>query len=233
MFLYLLIDLSVPPLFCGCALLPSAKEKCCETPLTFSGGSWPTINSSPAPPACSHSSQLSLFLFARLDIKQQDCSCQEVQRNAALQNCSNCVQKKVVHHPALPNYSYCPVFVVTIRARNGAPPGKAFTTAATRCSAHLSWERPQQCLPQLWVENQLPHLLHRFSIYSYTQIASISEDRKDDSAQRSILWTGRVLVILVVLWRLKSETLSGQTGFAGFFQMQQQKEKVEDRRPLF
>ena len=168
MFLYQLIDRSVPPLSCGCALLPSAKEKCCETPLMFSGGSWPTINSSPAPLACSCSSQLLLLLFARLDIKQQDCSCQDVQWNAALQNCSNCVQKKVVNYPVLPNYSYCPVFFFFFRARSGAPPGKASTTTGTRCSARLSWECPQQNLPQLWVENQFQPRLAPSYLICYT-----------------------------------------------------------------
>lgn len=140
-------------LSCGCALLPCVKEQRCETPLALWGGLRPWFNPSPAPLACGHRFQLSLVLHARLDVKQQDCSCREVQWNAAFQQLSEPGGKGllILQRPCWlglchsgGNYSYCSVWV-SIRARNGAHPGKTFATAATRCSARLRNSRRRSC----------------------------------------------------------------------------------------
>lgn len=146
------------------------------------GGLRPRINPSPAPLVCSHSFQLPPLLFARLDIKQQDCSRQEVQGNATFQQPSEPRRKwfNILRHPGQVGLFWSKgqvlslLCVVTIRAGSRAPPGKAFTTAAARCSAPLSWER-QETEPatalggesiSAMAGSQLPHLLPRFSVCS-------------------------------------------------------------------
>lgn len=111
----------------------------------------PRINLSPAPLVCSHSFRLPLLLFARLDIKQQDCSCQEVQGNATFQQPSEPRRKwfSILCHPGRVGLFWSEgqvlslLCVVTARAGSRAPPGKASTTAATRCSAPLFWEHQE------------------------------------------------------------------------------------------
>lgn len=144
MFLSLLLDISVPTSIASVILWPRFASVCGRAVLWNTTGTVGRAEAEIQPVSCSTGSWPPLPALARVTCKIS-CKAAGLLLSGGAMKCS--ISAAVRARGKGDRYPTMPVTVgavtliavcVTVRARNGAPPGKAFATAAIRCSARLS-----------------------------------------------------------------------------------------------